>query len=136
METKHIALYVRTATNSLKAIQAQLTALEEYTEELKASGQTLTLSLHLDIAARSSDTDRPGLTELIELVETGMVDLVLMTDITRISANQTDAMAIVTLLTDYGAVVEFTSQPDLLLEEGKPIGESLLDRVTKRQQEN
>lgn len=108
---------MRTATEDDKAIEAQRIKLNEYTAELAAGENEVNVQEFVDVGYDGTNLDRPALTDLIALASTGSLDLIVMTDETRISLDYVDAREIIASLEEH-AVVDFTIEPHLLVEAG------------------
>ena len=116
-EKKVIATYIRVATNDESVADIFRAEIKEYIAELEFVNDILITTESADIGCSGRSTNNPGLNELLEFVKLGNVDLVVTTSISQFSHNRTDAEKVIAGIEEYGAVVDFTNEPELLEEE-------------------
>lgn len=126
--TKNIAVYIRTATTDEAAVNKRRIDLNEYTAELTHNGEQLKIEEYTDLGYGGNTMDRPALTKLVSDSQSGIYDLIVVTDSLQLSCNSDDADDLVRTLENAGSVVEFLSDPQLLTDAGHSIdGKKMAD---------
>lgn len=114
--TKNIALYIRSANKDEEAVTTQRLELSKYTDELTEDGTKLHITEFIDSGHSGISTVRPGLQVLLKEAEEGKFDLIIATDVSRLSRNYPVLQELITALGNTGAVVDFCTSRELLKE--------------------
>ncbi len=117
MIVNNIFIYIRTASNEEGAVSRQRSKLKEFIAELNDSNVELHVTEIADIGYNGLTNERPGITEIIERSESGEIDMLVTTDPMRLHRNLTELQKIVDKLDDFGVIVEFCDDSQILQEE-------------------
>ena len=99
--TRH-ALYARTAAGGPAAVEAQLVALQA---EIALGGDDATVTVWSDVDTSGAGTPGPGLTALLDEVERGVIDVVLVTALDRLGRSSQTVAEILARARSAGAAV-------------------------------
>ena len=88
---KITALYSRSATDDKQAIDKQVTKLNSYCEENNIQN----FKHYIDNHQSGANLDRPAFKELLQDLEAGKIDKIIVTNITRISRNFSEVAQII-----------------------------------------
>lgn len=102
-----IALYVRVSTED-QSIERQLTSTNEYAERV-LNAQPADLRVYRD-KSTGTNTNRAGYLKLMEAVEDGDLDAVVVHDVTRISRSISDLERTSNRMSDHGVSLHIVSE--------------------------
>lgn len=129
MTNNNICKYIRTATNDEKAVEAQRVQLNEFAAELSDGDTSTTLMEFVDKGYSGTSTERPALSNLMHYASAGKVDVLLMTDSSRLSRNFSEANQLIENLLELGVMIEFTNTSTILEEDGEDEQPKFIQRV-------
>ena len=92
------ALYCRTASNSLTAIESQLDILLRYGQEMGYDPSVA----YCDENENGSSLDRPYMQKLLSDIRAGEVGCIIVRDISRLTRSSIDSFGLINLFDEYG----------------------------------
>jgi DNA invertase Pin-like site-specific DNA recombinase len=132
MIVNNIVTYIRTASHDENAVMQQRTQLNEFVAELNENGAELNVAEIVDIGYSGLTNERPGITEIFAKLESGEIDMLVTTDPMRLHRNLTEVQRLISQLDEYGLIVEFASNSQILQEEdGVAVNDTFAETMHK-----
>lgn len=127
-EGVRVAIYTRKSTDGgleqeFNSLDAQRLACEQHVASHRAHGWTVLPELYDDGGFTGANTDRPAFKRLMQDAEAGLIDVVCVHKVDRISRSLADFVRVTAELQSYGVAFVSATQP---FETGTPVGRMTL----------
>ena len=114
--TQNIAVYIRTTTGDTEAVDRQRAEVSSYIAGLAKDGLGTNITEYIDSDTSGMNTDRPALNQLLNHAKSQQFDLIVTTDLARLSRDENKVSELMETLEGTGAVVDFTTSPELVVD--------------------
>lgn len=119
--TNNVAVYARTVAGDAKLIAEQLETIDEYLSQIEDEYSGIVVTAFADCGYSGTSLDRPQLNDLRMKCGKGEFDLLVVTEVNRLSQDPKVLSSLLLEFDEHGVAVESCDSPTLIPEEDTPV---------------